>query len=452
MNPTNDYFRHGLGLAAASALLASAPAFAIYNGAMQYVQNQTLYSTPDELADSGFGYAVAVSGDRIAVSSRTPCPPPATGICGRVSLLFNVAGQWTPEAALTPPAGVTNFGTSIGLDGDWLIVGATGGAGVFLYQRMQSGSTVTWAPVPLDTSSVNSGNLGTSVAISAAGIAVAGAPEYADAADFPVGAVATFVRSAATGVWSVEGVFLGEYDSGAFGQAISLYTYRLGAAVNGYGLAVGAPAASALSADPQEGSGYILTRGTSDIAWTQRARYELGSGGHPQEHLGASVSLYGGTIVWGIPRRQIANGNRPGSAYVVRRNTTDWTNYTGTEIPSPDTTDQALYGTSVAINGNTLFVGAPVPASFDGEVFQFDYVDGLSGKIWEINSDSPLQAQGPFGAGDDFGASAAFDGTTAVFDADASEIPDGGGAFSVSVGAAFVFLKDRIFTDGFDGT
>ena len=292
--------------------------------------------------------------------------------------------------------------------------------------------------MPLDTGSVNQGGLGTSVAISAAGIAVAGAPQYANGAGFTIGAVATFVRNPATGAWSVEGVFPGEFEPGAFGQAISLYTYRLGASLNGYGLAVGAPAAGALAADPQEGSGYILTRGSSDAAWTQRARYELGSGGHPQEHLGSSVSLYGGTIVWGIPNRQIANGNRPGSVYIVRRNTTDWTNYTGTEIPSSNTTDQAQFGASVAINGDTLFVGAPVPLS-DGEVFQYDYVDGLGGKIWEINFDSPLQAPDPLIDGDQFGMSVTFDGTTAVFGADQWDIQIGDQ--TISTGAAFVFVS-----------
>lgn len=423
-----------LFLAALSGLGIGKPAFAADDGALQYIYHDTTLPSPTPVFDE-FGGATAVSGSHLAVGEPGSCPVSVSGYyCGSVYLFNRVNGQWVQEARLTSPTPQANayYGSAVAISGDWLFVGAYGYNTVYLYQRQQSGSTVNWVPVPLDTSTLPSGELGFSVAISSAGFAVAGMPYRSASGESIDGAVATFTRNSSTGVWSVEALLEG---TDAFGSSVSIYVNRLGTLVTGYELAVGSP-----NYLDERGAGDVFTRAPSDTSWTHRASYSLGTSGNANELFGSSVSIYSSAIAFGVPYRHVTGNIRTGSVYMVHKNSGDWTDYMGAEVDSPDATaDLQTFGASVALHDNTLFVGAPRQLS----VYQYDYVHGSLDYYWAENSDSPLRApdSAPYG---NFGASATSDGTSAVF----GSTPYG--TVDSQNGSVSTFISDGIFTDGFE--
>lgn len=71
----------------------------------------------------GFGGAVAVDGDTIAVGAETASTERGFRT-GATEVYARVDGSWTPEATLSAPAGVDQFGTSVALSGGTVVVGA----------------------------------------------------------------------------------------------------------------------------------------------------------------------------------------------------------------------------------------------------------------------------------------------------------------------------------------
>lgn len=460
MKTLRAIFRIVKTLIAPLCLLASTPALAIFDGATPYVFRDTLYGDVADGPAYEFGNAVSVSGTRMAVGAQTtPCQDgPAD--CGSVFVYERVNDQWIQMAHLFPPEDTILFGASVAIDGDWLIVGApqetragfakTGN--VYFYHFDGSAWTLSSTAAPAPTA----GLLGSSVAISAAGIAVAGIPNYSDSGGglSKNGAVVTFVLDHASNTWSAEALKLPPNEEGgaSFGYSVSVYTYRLGGAVNGYALAVGEPNRT-VSAKTQAGAGYVFTRGTSDTSWTYRASYSLNTTAHDFEYLGSSTSIYGGAIAFGVPGRIIAGGHNPGSVYTIHRNTTDWTDYTDYEIPSPDTTSGVQFGDSVAMYGNTMFVGAPQTAllvgnppqsqSAAGVAYQFDYLPDLSGFYWGQTTNALIAPNHSENA--QFGHSVAFGGSLPVIGA-----INGAGGPAMETGAVYTYISDAIFADGFE--
>jgi hypothetical protein len=96
-----------------------------YDGSA-WVQEQKLIAS-DAQPHGGFGSAVALSGDVIAISAATsPC---ATGeVCGAVYAFRFTGTSWIEEQKITAPAPTASqaFGASVALSGDALLIGAPG--------------------------------------------------------------------------------------------------------------------------------------------------------------------------------------------------------------------------------------------------------------------------------------------------------------------------------------
>lgn len=122
-----------------------------------------------------------------------------------------------------------------------------------------------------------------------------------------------------------------------------------------------------------------------------------------------SVAVSGNTAVVG------SIGDR--AAYVFVKTASGWAQQARLADPSSNVND--LFGSAVAIHGNSILVGDPAhiapdcnatPNQQTGAVFQFD----RSGTTWKPNALGPL---GCSFAGDKLGAAVAFDGTDAVLGA-----------------------------------
>jgi hypothetical protein len=128
-----------------------------------------------------------------------------------------------------------------------------------------------------------------------------------------------------------------------------------------------------------------------------------------EEHFGSAVALDGDTLVVGVPDYDtLAGPQNVGRADVYVRSGTDWVKQTSLYAPSPADGDK--FGTSVAILGNTVVVGAPYRVGSHGESGAA-YVFTRTGTTW-----SAADALGDEMAaeGDRMGQSVDIDGTTIV--------------------------------------
>ena len=106
--------------------LANAGAVYVFDRVASVWQPAIELKSAEPQANAGFGHALALGPDRLAVGSPTFDISPALGNAGRVELFAYTVGAWSPSPALelaTPRAG-DQFGHAVALAGELLAVGA----------------------------------------------------------------------------------------------------------------------------------------------------------------------------------------------------------------------------------------------------------------------------------------------------------------------------------------
>ena len=195
-------------------------------------------------------------------------------------------------------------------------------------------------------------------------------------------------------------------------------------AVNGDTLVVGAPQDHESGYHGvQSGSAQVFTR--SDTGWQYVAELTR-EDGSATDRFGGAVAVDGNTIVVGAYK-----ASRDGKAYVFVKPPAGWeTTSTAVELSAPDTEYRDAFGRAVAVDGDTVVVGAPFWNSTFGAVYVFT----RSGQTWS------LAARLTERSGDErswFGRSVSVDGDVIIVGADSannSGRPD-------RPGAAYVFTK-----------
>jgi len=190
---------------------------------------------------------------------------------------------------------------------------------------------------------------------------------------------------------------------------------------------IGAP-----EANSDDGAAYVFTRNTLndvDSAWTVRATLAGGSGSN--ERAGTSVSLQGDTMVIGAP--EPLTGLK-GKAYVYRRNTpgdrtSAWT-AVGT-LTASDGVNGDSFGSGVAIDGDTIVIGAPGTA--DAYVFRRDTPGDTTSTWTEVTklTHSGIQASNFFGQNN-----ISLDGDLVLIGAAATQVGANSGQ-----GVAYIFRR-----------
>jgi hypothetical protein len=230
------------------------------------------------------------------------------------------------------------------------------------------------------------------------------------------------------------------------------------------------PAAEADDGAQQSGAVYVFVR--SGTTWTQQA-YLKASNADVLDTFGAAVAIDLDTVVVGaMGEDSLATGVNPGPAaeaddgaeeagavYVFVRSGTTWTQQAYVKASNTDSMDR--FGSSVAIQGDTMVVGAvfedsaatganPGAAAEDDDGAEnagAAYVFVRSGGVWA--QQAYLKASNT-GAGDGFGASVALSGDTLVAGAHGEDGngtgPNPGPAAeaddsSDGAGAAYVFVR-----------
>jgi len=440
---------------------------------------QTFIKASNTDPGDGFGAAVAISGDTLVVGAPGESSN-ATGIngdqsdnshgnAGAVYVFVRTNGVWAQQAYLKPPdtsQAQFFFGQAVAISGDTIVVGRpgifSGSAGV-AYVFVRSG--VTWSQqaslIPSDVGP--SDNFGFSVAIEG-DTAVIGAPFPEGPAPNPdprPGFAFVFVRNGVT--WAEQAKLMASnantYDGFGWSVALSGNTIVVGAQnedSNSTGINGDGGNNLALNA----GASYVFVR--SGVTWSQQA-YIKASNTDALDHFGASVGIAGDTVVVGAPGESSnatgINGNQidnsvsgAGAVYVFVRSGMIWSQQAYIKASNTDAFD--VFGSSIAIQGETMIVGAYGEASnargVDGDQSNNSasnagaaYYFVRSGVNW--SQQAYLKASNTH-FNDHFGNSVGLSGGTLIVGApyessDAIGINgDGNDLFAANSGAAYVFV------------
>jgi hypothetical protein len=335
--------------AAGGSYLGSAGAAFIYiKSGGSWVLQQKLVGTGTQGRMSGdrFGNSVAISGDTVIVGANYQSYD-ATGInfaaqAGAAYIFTRTAGVWTQEQKLVGTgtngrAGNDQFGNSVAISGDTLIVGA--------YRQNYDAAGAN----PITFS----------------------------------GAAYVFTRT--SGVWSQQQKLVG---TGANGR-VSMDYFGNSVAISGDTVIAGAVGQGCDAAGAnyvlQAGAAYVFTRTAG--AWTQQQKLVgTGTNGRVSMDLfGYSVAISGDTVIAGaVGQDYDAVGanflDYTGAAYVFIRTTGVWTQ------------EQKLVGTGANGRNNTDYFGSAVAVSENGASDGYTFGVGATGQSYTSTGTSPVSA------------------------------------------------------------
>jgi len=210
-------------------------------------------------------------------------------------------------------------------------------------------------------------------------------------------------------------------------QAFALFGYSSG--VSGNHLVVGAFTAD--GAASQSGAAYVFEG--RERQWVQQSKL-LANDGVSFDAFGESIAIDGDTIAIGAPGVTATNGDITGAVYVFRLINQVWIQEA--KLTAGDPVDSAEFGgdLGVALSGNTLVVGAKfsfTPPATSGAVYVFQ----RRGSSWQQAAKLTQPGGGLF---ESFGGSVAVDRQTLIVGAPTASQVD-----AASAGAAYIFVRSR---------
>jgi hypothetical protein len=297
-----------------------------------------------------YGWSVAVSGNTVVVgalselSNQTsitngngPASLDSSAVGAGAAFVYQRSGAtWAQQAYIKAPNANSqdSFGSSLALSGDTVVVGAS--------NEESNQTTITNGL----TASANNSATGSGAAYVFKRTGVNWAPQaYLKAPNAEAG------------------------DQFGYSVAIDVDTVVVGALTEASNQTTisNAVTASNNNAAAAAGAAYVFKR--TGIHWVHEA-YLKASNANAGDRFGASVGVYGDTVVIGAmnessSQNTLADGTAlnsdqlapfSGSAYVFKRIGSTWAQEAYLKAPNADVGDQ--FGTSVAIDGNTVVVGA----------------------------------------------------------------------------------------------
>jgi FG-GAP repeat len=360
--------------AARSALLATASALCLLtaapHGEAQIRIDKLAASVPT--AFSTFGQSVAISGDRMVVGS--PFLGFTTGGPGGAYVYHRGPTGWEFQQGLGADGatGSDDFGISVAIDGDTILVGADTVEGP-LSGAVGAVYVFKWDGIQWDQEQVFQASDGATGGFFGASVGLQGdtavVGRYWDSAPAThAGSAYVFTRVAGNFVESAKLIAGDPRPEDMFGWSV---------AISGSRIAVGAPDRFLqLPHDNQLGRVFVFTQ--SGTVWTQTAKL-VSTPPLPHGQLGISVDLDGDELIAGAFQDVFTpelSGN--GAAYIYDFAGGAWTQ--SQKLFATDGTLEDEFGLAVAIQGPWALVGAPSRmASFPkwGGVYAF-HKDGSS--------------------------------------------------------------------------
>jgi hypothetical protein len=324
-------------------------------------------------------------------------------------------GWWLPDGATNSSAIGTQlaelkgsdtirgdaFGSSVAISGSAIVVGASGHANsagrAYVFTTAATGWQQTAELKGSDT--IRGDDFGESVAISGSAIVV-GAAGHANA-----GRAYVFTK-AATG-WQQTAELKGSdtIRGDAFGESV---------AISGSTIVVGA-----LRHAKSAGRAYVFTK--TATGWQQTGEL-TGSDTTADDMFGLPVAISGSTIVVGA----YGHADEAGRAYVFTKAATGWQQTA--ELKGSDTIRDDFFGSSTAISGSTIVVGAFEHANSAGRAYVFTKAATGWQQTAELEGSDTVSNNN----GDQFGGEVAISGST---------IAVGASGHANSAGRAYVFTQ-----------
>lgn len=301
---------------------------------------QAMLTPSDAPSSASFGEYIDIDGDTIIVGADN-----AESNAGAAYVFVRSAGIWGEQAKLTV-MGSTNLAASVAVSGDWAMIGTYTGERIEVFQR----TGIAWSHIQTLThpDALVNADYGYSVAISG-DYAVVGA-RHDNLVGFNYGAAFAYFQNG--GGWILQDRL--EADDAATGQ-------RFGVAVSIDGDAIAV--ATALHASGR--TFHVFRR--NGVTWPHEARMTVSEsvGGFSDAPF---IALVGNVAVVGTD-----SDSAGGAAFVFRRLAAGWTELT--KLLAPGSAPGDSVGWSVAVDGNTVAIGAPfddTAASNAGAAHVFD--------------------------------------------------------------------------------
>ena len=249
-----------------------------------------------------------------------------------------------------------------------------------------------WTQQPLPTSDGATGDVtGFSLSISGS-TAVVAAPGKTVGTNFQQGQVYVFTRTGDTWTEQQKIPAAEPQYNGVFGYVVAL---------SGDTLVITAPTQT-VGDSVQQGRIYVYTR-TGDT-WTEQQRLTASDGG-PGQQFGQLMALSGDTIVVGSPLKTVGTSSLQGQVYVFTRTGTTWAE--SQILTASDAAANDFFGSSVAVSGDTMVVGAAQKNMVQGQVYVFTRTNN----VW---SEQQIITAADGKSGDNLGARVAVSGDTLV--------------------------------------
>lgn len=364
---------------ASGGILANAGSALIYVRTSTGWEREAYLKASNPGQGDGFGTSVAISGDTVVVGAKAEASN-ATGVngnqmndsapnAGAAYVFVRQGSTWSQQAYLKASntrAGFA-FGQSVAIDGDMLVVGATG------------------------ESSDATGVGGNQASVAAPGS----------------GAAYVFVRAGST--WSQQ-AYLKASNTGsgdAFGSSVAIEGDAIAvAAVFEDSAATGVNGNGSDNSAMNAGAAYVFTRNGG--VWSS-PDYLKPSNTAAGQNFGYSIDVSGDTIVVGPFNDSAPMLPSCGSVFVFNRSGTAWIEQARLFAPNGGAYDS--FGWAVAIKGNQILVGAPIEESsspgIDGDgqnnsmhdagaCYLFENIGGVWNFRHYIKSSAPLP-NGRFG-------------------------------------------------------
>jgi hypothetical protein len=416
----------------------------------------------DRGAGDQFGYSVAISGDYAIVGAPSEDENVSGGAtlsdAGSAYFFVRSGNTWTQQQKIVASdrAAGDYFGSSVGISGDYAIVGAYGededaaGSATLsdagsAYIFVRTGNTWTQQQKIVASDRGASDDFGWSVAISGdyAIVSARNEDENASGAATLSGAGSAYIFARSGNTWTQQQKIVASDRAAGdvFGYSVAISGDY--AVVGAYGEDQDASGGATLS---DAGSAYIFVR--SGITWSQQQKI-VASDRAVADFFGYSVAISGDyAIVSAYQEDENASGGATltdaGSAYIFVRSGSSWTQQQ--KIVAGDRAAEDRFGWSVSISGDYAIVGgylededASGGATLSGAGSAYIFV--RSGNTWTqqqkiVASDRSVN--------DYFGSSVAISGNFAVVGA-YTEAEDASGGATLTV-AGSVYFFDQNFT------
>ena len=331
-------------------------------------------SASDGAASDKFGISVSISGDYAIVGAHLVDGDAKTDQ-GAAYIFARQDGTWLEQAKLTASDGRAgdNFGISVGINGDYVVVGAPKAGGIWFLQGaayifMRTGTTWLQQAKLTASDGVIGENFGTSVSIDGNYI-IAGAPnarvQYANE-----GAAYVFVRTGT--VWTQQSklvVSYGEYND-HFGNSVS---------ISGDHAILGAPFRDANIYVADVGAAYIFVRNGN--TWTLQIDlyYSEGDAG---DNFGASVCITDSYAMVGAPNFDLPPFTDNGAVFVYGRTGLNWS--LPKKLTAADAESASYFGNSVSISGDNAVIGNYYDDVGSNPIQGSAYIYSRSGNTWAL--------------------------------------------------------------------